>query len=144
MLTLSSDTRCHVGLWSALACCGVLLAAVIMPMNTALADRLVYVYSPDCGACMKFDKEVGAIYDKTKESTQLPMIKIELGQWQQGDHSLRQCDTQDVFTTPTFIHLQDCIEVDRITGYSSDELFWFALERMDNSSNGHGSAVAVE
>ena len=144
MLTLSSDTRCHVGLWSALACCGVLLAAVIMPMNTALADRLVYVYSPGCGACMKFDKEVGAIYDKTKESAQLPMMKIELGQWQQGDHSLRQCDTEDVFATPTFINLQDCIEVDRITGYSSDELFWFALERMDNRSKGHGSAVVVE
>ena len=115
-----------------------------MPMKTALADRLVYVYSPDCGACMKFDKEVGAIYDKTKESAQLPMMKIELGQWQQGDHSLRQCDTEDVFATPTFIHLQDCIEVDRITGYSSDELFWFALERMDNRSKGHGSAVVVE
>jgi hypothetical protein len=115
-----------------------------MPMNTALADRLVYVYSPDCGACMKFDKEVGAIYDKTEESTQLPMMKIELGRWQQGDHPLRQCDTKDVFATPTFIHLQDCIEVDRITGYSSDELFWFALERMDNRSKEYGSAVAVE
>ena len=144
MLTLSSNNRSRVSLWSTLACCGALLAAVIMPMNTALADRLVYVYSPDCGACMKFDKEVGAIYDKTEESTQLPMIKIELGRWQQGDHPLRQCDTKDVFATPTFIHLQDCIEVDRITGYSSDELFWFALERMDNRSKARGSAVAVE
>lgn len=144
MLTLSSNARSHVGLWSALACGVALLAAVIVPINTALADRLVYVYSPDCGACMKFDKEVGAIYDKTEESTLLPMIKIELGLWQQGDHSLRQCDTKDVFATPTFIHLQDCIEVDRITGYSSDELFWFALERMDNRSKGHGSAVAAE
>ena len=144
MLTLSSNNRSRVSLWSTLACCGALLAAVIMPMNTALADRLVYVYSPDCGACMKFDKEVGAIYDKTEESTQLPMIKIELGRWQQEDHPLRQCDTKDVFATPTFIHLQDCIEVDRITGYSSDELFWFALERMDNRSKEYGSAVAVE
>lgn len=141
MLTSSSDTRGQGHLRSALAWRDVLLVTLVMSINTALADKLVYVHSPDCSACMQFDKEVGAIYDKAEESTQLPMIKIELSRWQQGSHALGDCETDDVFATPTFIHLQDCKEVDRITGYSNDELFWLALERLDNRSKEYQAAA---
>lgn len=96
------------------------------------ADELLYVYAPDCGACMKFHAEIEGIYDRTRESQQLPLSKVTLDDWQAGKHPLANCDIRPVFGTPTFIQVHECRELDRITGYSSDELFWFALTRMYN------------
>ncbi len=98
------------------------------------ADDLLYVYGPECGACMKFDAEIGPIYDKTAEAQTLPMVKVTLDDWQAGNHPLTDCAIKPVHGTPTFIQVADCNEVDRITGYSNDELFWFALSRFVNRS----------
>jgi len=100
------------------------------------ADDLLYVYGPECGACRKFQSEAGAIYPKTEAAEYMPMIKVTLEDWQAGRHPLNACATKPVYGTPTFLQIADCREVDRITGYSNDELFWFALERMLNRSKG--------
>jgi hypothetical protein len=102
--------------------------------NPASADELLYIYSPDCGACMKFDQEIVGIYPKTQEAQNLPLVKIDLIDWRAETHPASQCAINPVLGTPTFIQVHECTEVDRITGYSNDELFWFALERMDNRS----------
>lgn len=73
------------------------------------------------------------MYLKTQEQKQLPMIKIDFEDWKAGKSDYAQCEVGDVFATPTFIHIQDCKEMDRITGYSNDELFWFAIHRMLNT-----------
>ena len=114
------------------------LAATLVIMPVYAEDILVYVYQEDCGACMKFDKEIGPIYPRTKEAAQLPMVKVSLEDWRSGDHPYENCQAGDVFGTPTFIQLNDCREVDRITGYSSDELFWLGLRRMNNWVAGQG------
>lgn len=95
-------------------------------------ELLVYVYQEDCGACMKFEKEIAPIYPQTSEAKQLPMVKVSLEDWRSGNHPYDKCETGDVFGTPTFIQLSNCREIDRITGYSSDELFWLGLARMNN------------
>lgn len=136
MLTSNSEAELHSDGRPLRGFFAILIAAVAS-VHSAIADQLLYVYSPDCGACMKFDREVGRIYDRTEEAIQLPIVKVDLEQWRAGNHPLHQCDTQSVFGTPTFIHLHKCNEVDRITGYSSDELFWFALERMNNRAKAH-------
>lgn len=96
------------------------------------ADELLYIYSPDCGACMKWKAEVEPVYGKTQEAITLPLTKITLEDWASGKHPLSNCQVAAVLGTPTFVQFHDCREVDRITGYSSDELFWFALARMTN------------
>ncbi len=138
MLTSNSEAELHSDGRPLTGVFAILIAAVVS-VHSAFADQLLYVYSPDCGACMKFDREVGGIYAKTEEAIQLPIVKVDLEQWRAGNHPLHQCDTQSVFATPTFIHLHECSEVDRITGYSTDELFWFALERMNNRAKAHGT-----
>ena len=40
--------------------------------NPASADELLYIYSPDCGACMKFDQEIAGIYPKPKKPRIFP------------------------------------------------------------------------
>lgn len=116
--------------WLTALLTGCLLLAAPLRLVYAEQDVLLYIFQASCGACRQFDAEIAAIYPKTAESQHLPMTKISLEQWRAGDHPYRDCRANRVVGTPTFIHLQACNEVDRITGYSSDELFWLAIARM--------------
>jgi len=103
--------------------------------DLALAEEdvvLVYIYSPSCGACQQFDREVGPIYPKTTEAQTLPMQKIRYEAWRDGTAPFAHCAVSQVLGTPTFIQMRGCEELDRVTGYSDQELFWLALRRMLN------------
>ena len=118
----------HVFTPLAALCLGLLFAP------TGHADELLYVYGPDCGACMKFEADIGDIYPKTDEAKHLPLRKVTLEDWRAGRHPLAECKIKPILGTPTFVQVHDCVELDRITGYSNDELFWFALSRIANRS----------
>ena len=117
----------------------ILLVATLL-ISSARADDLLYVFAPDCGACNRFDKEVGTIYAKTQEARALPLVKVSFEQWQANQHPFTNCAIGPVLGTPTFIQVAGCKELDRITGYSNDELFWIALKRMENRSTAASSA----
>ena len=109
--------------------------ACIALSDLALAEEdvvLVYIYSPSCGACQQFDREVGPIYPKTTEAQTLPMQKIRYEAWRDGMAPFAHCAVSQVLGTPTFIQMRGCEELDRVTGYSDQELFWLALRRMLN------------
>jgi thiol-disulfide isomerase/thioredoxin len=93
---------------------------------------LIYIYSPECGACRQFDSEVGPIYEKTAESLRLPLERVLIDDWQANQHQLVECASAEVIGTPTFLQIRDCQELDRITGYSDAELFWLGYRRMMN------------
>ena len=93
---------------------------------------LIYIYSPECGACRQFDLEVGPIYEKTAESLALPMERVLIDEWQADRYQLVKCASAEVIGTPTFLQIRDCQELDRITGYSDAELFWLGHRRMMN------------
>ena len=94
---------------------------------------LIYIYSPECGACRQFDREVGPIYSKTDESLVLPLERVLIDDWQANRHQLVECASTEVIATPTFLQIRNCQELDRITGYSDAELFWLGHRRMINS-----------
>ena len=117
----------------------LIVGATSMPLHAAPDPEardgspvLIYVYSPECGACRQFDGEVGAIYPKTNESLALPMERVLIDDWQAKRHQLVGCASAAVIGTPTFLQIQNCRELDRITGYSDAELFWLGLRRMMN------------
>ena len=122
-----------------LALAGLAASATLIPLH-ASADTgassdspvLIYIYSPECGACRQFDREVGPIYDKTDESLALPLERVLIDDWQASRHQLVECASADVIGTPTFLQIRDCQELDRITGYSDTELFWLGHRRMMN------------
>ena len=93
---------------------------------------LIYIYSPECGACRQFDREVGPIYSKTDESLTLPLERVLIDDWQANRHQLVECASTEVIGTPTFLQIRKCQELDRITGYSDAELFWLGHRRMIN------------
>jgi len=120
----------------------LIVGATSMPLHAALDPEardgspvLIYVYSPECGACRQFDGEVGVIYPKTNESLALPMERVLIDDWQARRHQLVGCASAAVIGTPTFLQIQNCQELDRITGYSDAELFWLGLRRMINRLN---------
>ena len=118
---------------------GLVASATNMPLH-ASADTtthndspvLIYIYSPECGACRQFDREVGPIYEKTAESLRLPLERVLIDDWQAHQHQLVECASAEVIGTPTFLQIRDCQELDRITGYSDAELFWLGHRRMMN------------
>ena len=93
---------------------------------------LIYIYSPECGACRQFDREVGPIYSTTDESLTLPLERVLIDDWQANRHQLVECTSAEVIATPTFLQIWNCQELDRITGYSDAELFWLGHRRMIN------------
>ena len=122
-----------------LALAGLVASATNMPLH-ASADTtthndspvLIYIYSPECGACRQFDSEVGSIYEKTAESLALPLERVLIDEWQADRHQLVECASAEVIGTPTFLQIRNCQELDRITGYSDAELFWLGHRRMMN------------
>ena len=118
---------------------GLVATATNLPLH-ASADTtthndspvLIYIYSPECGACRQFDREVGPIYEKTAESLALPLERVLIDEWQADRHQLVKCASAEVIGTPTFLQIRDCQELDRITGYSDAELFWLGHRRMMN------------
>ena len=118
---------------------GLVASATTMPLHASAdtaahsdAPVLIYIYSPECGACRQFDREVGPIYEKTAESLALPMERVLIDDWQADRHQLVECASAEVIGTPTFLQIRDCQELDRITGYSDAELFWLGHRRMTN------------
>ena len=118
---------------------GLVASATNMPLHastdtTAHNDSpvLIYIYSPECGACRQFDLEVGPIYEKTAESLALPLVRVLIDEWQADRHQLVECASAEVIGTPTFLQIRNCQELDRITGYSDAELFWLGHRRMMN------------
>ena len=122
-----------------LALTGLVVSGTTMPLHVSAdpaghsdAPVLIYIYSPECGACRQFDREVGPIYEKTTESLALPLDRVLIDDWQADRHQLVECASAEVIGTPTFLQIWKCQELDRITGYSDAELFWLGHRRMMN------------
>ena len=122
-----------------LALAGLVVSGTTMPLHVSAdpaghsdAPVLIYIYSPECGACRQFDREVGPIYDKTAESLALPLERVLIDDWQADRHQLVECASAEVIGTPTFLQIRDCQELDRITGFSEAELFWLGHRRLMN------------
>lgn len=94
--------------------------------------ELVYVFATDCPVCAQFDAAAGAIYPRTEEARIMPMRRVSLASWQAAEDPATACVEKAVIGTPTFLLIDGCAELDRITGYSNDELFWLGIARMRN------------
>lgn len=125
---------------------GLLVTSLLLCIATgpALAAELLYVYSPDCPACRKFDAEAGRIYPRTPEAQRMPMRRVLFSEWQAGRIAESACAARPVVGTPTFVLIHDCVELERITGYSTDEGFWMGVARMVRIVDTRGLQQAPE
>ncbi|EKD61172.1 MAG: hypothetical protein ACD_54C00365G0003 [uncultured bacterium] len=101
-------------------------AAVVLPVAASAELALVMVEQPGCIYCRKWDKEISAKYSLTDEGKAAPLIRIQLrAPLAEG----MVFDRPAVFT-PTFVLVDEGVEVGRIEGYPGEDFFWGLLGQM--------------
>ncbi|MEL7048978.1 MAG: hypothetical protein AAFO75_08475 [Pseudomonadota bacterium] len=90
------------------------------------AAQLVMFEEKGCPWCVKWNNEIGVIYDRTKEGQIAPLRRVDI-------HNRRPSDLQfiqRVSFTPTFIVISQGREIGRITGHPGADFFWPMLQEI--------------
>ena len=120
MYHMSRKTASNILLIACLA-----LAANLLPV-AARAAELVMFDSRSCIYCLRWDRDVGSVYDKTPEAKLLPLRRIDISR--QSASGVRL--SEPVRYTPTFVVVDKGREIGRIEGFSSDDQFWGLLDEL--------------
>ena len=101
------------------------IAILFCPL-TAQSAELLMIEEPGCVYCARFNREIGPAYPKTDEGKLAPLRRLQIADpWPASLAGVRKTTV-----TPTFILVEDGVEVDRLVGYPGDEHFWFLLGQM--------------
>ncbi len=108
---------------------GAVLGLSLLPFwpLTAQAEvQLLMFEQPGCRYCAQWNRQIGPKYPLTTEGQQAPLMRIDIHATLPDGITLRSAP---VFT-PTFVLVQDGVEVDRIEGYPGEDFFWGFLDMM--------------
>jgi thioredoxin-related protein len=92
----------------------------------AQAAELVMFEQAGCVYCQRWDRDVGAVYDRTDEAKALPLRRVDIQNQKASGITL----AMPIRYTPTFVVVDNGREIGRITGYSNDEAFWGLLDAL--------------
>jgi len=106
-----------------LVTCILVLTLIAGPVA---AGGLWMFESPNCEWCEAWDRDVGTIYDKTKQGKKFPLHRIRLGTRIPKTIAI----TRPIVYTPTFILVENGQEIGRITGYPGEDFFWGLLDEL--------------
>lgn len=101
----------------------LLVSTTNLSAEDQTAQELVFVTSDHCPFCKAWEREVGKIYGSTPYARQARLRRVDIAE---VDSALSELAT-DIFGTPTFLILENNMEVGRIEGYQSSDLFFWAL-----------------
>lgn len=107
-----------------------MVAAVMAMSGPALAEatdqtRLLMAEEPGCYWCERWTAEIGPIYPKSAEGRAAPLQRFDiLSPPKDVEFAL------PLHYTPTFILVQDGVELGRIEGYPGEDFFWGLLAQM--------------
>ena len=90
-----------------------------------VAAELLMVREDNCPWCVVWDEEIGPIYPKTPEGKFAPLMHVDLGESIDDARILKS-----VIYTPTFILVENGVEIARLEGYPGEDFFWTLLEEM--------------
>jgi hypothetical protein len=111
----------------------LLLLAVLLAPLQAFAAELIMFEQKSCVWCQRFDRAVGAVYDKTPEGQRAPLRRVDISKPQPQDLAFIKRER----FTPVFVLVDNGREFGRIRGYPGEAFFWglFAtlLERLDRN-----------
>lgn len=111
---------------------GLLQNALLLLISGALfsagvqAAELIMFSSPECSWCEAWEREVGAIFPRTKEAKRLQLTHVDIS----DPLPSRLQDLETIKYTPTFVVLDQGREVGRIAGYSGEDFFWWELQEI--------------
>ena len=105
----------------------LLMVIFLLSLKSSFADNKLLMITADyCIYCQIWEKEIGTIYPKTDIAKNFPLERIEL-----DEHSLiNDSDSNETKITPTFDFFREKVEIGRIIGYSSAEMFWWQVDEI--------------
>ena len=102
------------------------LLCAFLPVFAVAETRLIMFDSIGCTYCMRWEREIGPIYTLTAEGKSAPLTRVNVhGNLPEGVTLARRA-----VYTPTFVLLDNGVEVNRIEGYPGEDFFWGLLEKM--------------
>jgi len=103
------------------------LALWISAMATpVVAAELVMIDRQGCAYCIAWKKEVGTAYPNTDLGAFAPLRIVDIREGAPNDVSF----SRPAMFTPTFILIEQGVEIGRIEGYPGEDFFWGLLEKM--------------
>ncbi|GAB4372745.1 MAG: hypothetical protein Kow00114_34340 [Kiloniellaceae bacterium] len=102
------------------------LAAAALAAPAAAAAELVMLERPGCGWCLRWHREIAPTYPKTAEGRQAPLRRVDVTEPWPADLAGIAGDRY----TPTFIVVENGVEVARLRGYPGEDFFWPLLAEM--------------
>ena len=93
--------------------------AVSVSALAVSAAELVMIDARGCVYCERWTSEIGHIYPKTAEGRFAPLRRINIREIPQE----LQLASRPAFT-PTFILVEDNVELGRLEGYPGEDFFW--------------------
>lgn len=106
-----------------------LVFIALLLASPARALELVVIEQAGCVYCERFDREIAPAYAKTDEGKLAPLRRVDLHETWPEDLSAIRVER----FTPTFVLVDNNVELGRIRGYPGDEYFWFLLNQMFES-----------
>ncbi len=101
------------------------LTLVSLKPTFAQTFELVMFERSGCPYCVRWDREVGAVYPLTEQGRLAPLRKVNLDK---GKPAIA-LETPVRFS-PTFVLMKDGREVGRIVGYMDNAMFWGVFAKM--------------
>lgn len=103
-----------------------MILTCFMPSGASRAAELLVVTRPNCPYCKVWEIQVGSIYDKTEEGRTAPLRRMAI----EDIPGTAYVFDEPVLYTPTFVLLDEEMEVGRIVGYSDEAAFWGLLDEL--------------
>ena len=91
----------------------------------AWAVELVMVDQRGCIYCERWEAEIGPIYPKTSEGRFAPLRRVDIRDVAQDVDLKRR-----VVFTPTFLVVEEGVELTRLEGYVGEDFFWPLLDEI--------------
>jgi hypothetical protein len=110
-------------LWASAMSIVLAISCVTYVRPVLAARELIMITSQHCPYCMAWERDVGRIYHKSPYADSLPLTRLEFGSALPEDIKI----SSDLRGTPTFLILENRIEIDRLVGYSDAEMFWWQI-----------------
>lgn len=108
---------------SLIAALALWISAVATPV---VAAELVMIDRQGCAYCIAWKKEVGIAYPNTDLGQFAPLRIVDI---RDGAPDGIRFSRPAMFT-PTFILIQQGVEIGRIEGYPGEDFFWGLFEKM--------------
>lgn len=97
-----------------------IFALLVLGHPGAQAAELVMFEEPGCGWCERWEEEVGVVYDMTPEGRRAPLRRLQI-----DDPLPAELRTiKSIAYTPTFVIVENGVELGRIVGYPGEDFFW--------------------